>query len=348
LWHGKEILADTHTVGSRHTDLSMLPSAQRSSSVTGGNSNNGLQLKHLQILLRLLQLIHLMADLISDWDCIVDCLEQFNFLYISSTQNNSAVSSAYLPNSPNYNAGGGGNVLTGMLVAAATTATTAASNVLSVSNPYSTGANTSSLKGSFSPMGGANSPFFSSDMSKIIAIIERFRYFTRFLSSEALIKLMTSLVALSMNNVAVHSTMMYGDDGLNGGISGGGGGSAIVSYKEEVFPFDISDIKRQSPVSNKSNNSGNNTKNMNSSAADASRTASTTANNPNTRLSYLQRGLKHGCVNFSLKAVVEISKVNAYRISSIWQMVTSHLRMMAALKVSPNFCPDTTFCVCFG
>jgi hypothetical protein len=43
--------------------------------------------------------------------------------------------------------------------------------------------------------------------------------------------------------------------------------------------------------------------------------------------------VRSGHVSFSLQAVIEISKKNAFRISSIWQMVTSHLRMMASMKV---------------
>jgi hypothetical protein len=48
---------------------------------------------------------------------------------------------------------------------------------------------------------------------------------------------------------------------------------------------------------------------------------------------YLRAGLDKGVVSFSLQAVVEISRLNAFRMSSIWQMVTSHLRMLASLRV---------------
>ena len=44
---------------------------------------------------------------------------------------------------------------------------------------------------------------------------------------------------------------------------------------------------------------------------------------------YLKVGLEKGLVSFSLQAVVEISRLNAFRMSAIWQMVTSHLRMIA-------------------
>lgn len=49
---------------------------------------------------------------------------------------------------------------------------------------------------------------------------------------------------------------------------------------------------------------------------------------------YLRAGLDKGVLSFSLQAVVEISRLNAFRMSSIWQMVTSHLRMLASLKAS--------------
>jgi hypothetical protein len=49
-------------------------------------------------------------------------------------------------------------------------------------------------------------------------------------------------------------------------------------------------------------------------------------------LSYMQHGLAEGSISFSLQSAIEISKYNKHRIASIWQMVTSHLRMAATLK----------------
>lgn len=38
-------------------------------------------------------------------------------------------------------------------------------------------------------------------------------------------------------------------------------------------------------------------------------------------------------LNYSLHAAIEVAKKNAYRMSCVWQMVTSHLRMMSSNKV---------------
>eukprot|EP01038_Epipyxis_sp_PR26KG_P012463 gene12463-16716_t len=48
---------------------------------------------------------------------------------------------------------------------------------------------------------------------------------------------------------------------------------------------------------------------------------------------YLVDGVGNGSISFALQAVIEITKLNSFRISLIWQMITSHLRMIASLKV---------------
>ena len=37
-------------------------------------------------------------------------------------------------------------------------------------------------------------------------------------------------------------------------------------------------------------------------------------------------------MNFSLETVIEVTKLNGFRASCIWQMVTSHLRIIASMK----------------
>ena len=52
-------------------------------------------------------------------------------------------------------------------------------------------------------------------------------------------------------------------------------------------------------------------------------------------LPYLQEGINQGAtINFSLLTVIEVSKLNSFRASCIWQMVTSHLRIIASMKNS--------------
>jgi hypothetical protein len=48
---------------------------------------------------------------------------------------------------------------------------------------------------------------------------------------------------------------------------------------------------------------------------------------------YLLDALSSRALNYSLYAAVEVAKKNAFRISCVWQMVTSHLRMMSSHKV---------------
>jgi hypothetical protein len=284
LWHGKELFTEDTKAANQTRDSFNSPTLRRSATVT---SLNGFQLKHFQIMLKLLQLIHLMSDLISDWDCIVDCLEQFTNFHLQY-------------------------FIKDLLPAANT------------NNNSTTSSNLKSEKTNKEPL------YFGGDIEKIMNIIDRFKHFTRFLSAETLIKLMTSLVALSMNNMAINSTNIDGSPVVNSTPPSNSASSAAVSYglREEVYVFDISDIKGNSKQQQQQHNQP-------SSSLLIPKTQALLQKDPSTvKLNYLQRGMKNGCVNFSLKSVIEISKVNAFRISSIWQMVTSHLRMMASMRVS--------------
>jgi hypothetical protein len=48
---------------------------------------------------------------------------------------------------------------------------------------------------------------------------------------------------------------------------------------------------------------------------------------------YLSSGLQMGYVSYAFKVVITTVKLNIHRLSSIWQMVASHLRFMASMKV---------------
>jgi hypothetical protein len=300
LWHGKELFSDSSIdTGNNKSTRDANPSP--STSIRRSGSISGFHLKHIQIMQKLLQLIHLMADLISDWDCIVDCLEQFTTFHFNYLLKDSTIS---------------------------TTAT--ANNNVNKSDKSS-----------------SQTSFFAGDIEKIMNMIDSFKHFTRYLSAETLIKLMTSLVALSMNNIAVTSTSVE-NLLLNSpptGSSSVGNSSSLYANREEHFTFDITDIKRFSKAIAMTNSTTNSTTGGGISLASSSgsqqylqpipKTSSLLQKEPAAvKLNYLQRGMKNGCVNFSLKSVIEISKVNSFRISSIWQMVTSHLRMMSSMKVS--------------
>lgn len=50
-------------------------------------------------------------------------------------------------------------------------------------------------------------------------------------------------------------------------------------------------------------------------------------------LSYLRQASECGIVGYAFRVVVSTAKANAHRIFSVWQMVSSHFRLMASLKV---------------
>ena len=47
----------------------------------------------------------------------------------------------------------------------------------------------------------------------------------------------------------------------------------------------------------------------------------------------MRGGYLSGIIKFSFHTAVEIAKLNAYRISCVWQMLTTHLKMLASTKV---------------
>lgn len=48
---------------------------------------------------------------------------------------------------------------------------------------------------------------------------------------------------------------------------------------------------------------------------------------------YLQRGMQEKTLTFSFRFAMETAKLNSFRIALIWQMMISHIRMMASMKV---------------
>ena len=129
----------------------------------------------------------------------------------------------------------------------------------------------------------------STEVDKVFVALERFKGYTVFLSDQSLVKLMTSLVALSLNNLAVTAkSLSSGDsiDNLNGRLIDNMPSSVIVKNKPRRAP------------------------------------------------AYMIEGIVAGYVSFSLQTAVEIAKFNMHRISCIWQMVASHLKMVASLKSS--------------
>ena len=161
--------------------------------------------RHVQATVRLSQVIHVLADIISDWDVIVDAFEQIMH---------------YL-----------------------------------------------------TPKALVADDVTSADVDKVSDAINRFRHYTVYLSDDSLIKLMASLVAMSLNNFSIEKP-----------------------GKGEKSKTRVSEMRRlQIP-------------------------------------SYLAEGVASGVVGLSLQAAIEVTKYNAFRVSCVWQMVTSHLRILSTMK----------------
>jgi hypothetical protein len=181
--------------------------------------------RHVQATVRLLQSLHVLADKLSDWDSVVDALEQIVKCLIS----------------PN----------------------------ITVSDEVT-----------------------SADIEKILAAINRFKEYSVHLSDDSLIKLMSSLVAMSLNTLAVtakssSSNGIIDRPDMLRGVGGKDFGTTSPAKKNSVF-----------------------------------------LNVP----TYMMDGMNSGLVSFSLQTAIQVSKANSFRVACIWQMVTSHLRMIASLK----------------
>jgi hypothetical protein len=133
------------------------------------------------------------------------------------------------------------------------------------------------------------------ELEKIIDCIGRFKLYTVHIADGSLVKLMASLVALSLNSLAV---LPSGQSTATNSKAGNGSNTHISSSSlAAVMSMGVSGGK------------GNSTQ-------------------------YLTEGISKGLIGFSMQATIEISKMNSFRVSSIWQMVMSHLRMVASLKSS--------------
>lgn len=123
--------------------------------------------RHLQSLVRLTQVIHVLSDVITDWEVIVDSFEQLVVLLLTAATNGNPTTQ--VPANPTSN------------LPQKTTVTPLPQN------PSSGGCIV--IHEELTPM----------DVERIFECIERFKGYTVFLSDESLMRLMTSLVALSLN-----------------------------------------------------------------------------------------------------------------------------------------------------
>ncbi len=214
-WHSYDTIEEQHRPDRRHSSRGFV------------DAGDVYQWRHVQATARLLQCLHVLADHISDWDSIVDAMEQIVQCLIS-------------------------------------------------------------------PQRAVSDDVTSGEIDKILSAIDRFKEYTVYLSDDALIKLMSSLVAMSLNNLAVTAKSSSS--------------SNLSSYNDR-------------------------TEALRGAVKDLGIASLAQKNNRLMKMPpYMIEGISVGAVSFSLQAAVEVAKINSFRIACIWQMVTSHLRMVASLK----------------
>jgi hypothetical protein len=171
-WHGQEMMMLIHEQTLREREKV----GNASSSLGGSNQSHAasappveplqLRWRHVQALVRLTQVVHVLADVITDWEAIMDSFEQ----------------------------------LVGILLSSAAIAASSSSSGSSLKDgrPIIAHANCchAVVHEELTPI----------EVDRISQCIERFKGFTIFLSDDALVRLMTSLVALSLNALAVSAT----------------------------------------------------------------------------------------------------------------------------------------------
>lgn len=233
--------ASSGSVPSKNTNSDQLNTTNNNNS----SSSTLLSSRHMQVMTRLLHVTHVLADLLTDWDCIVDCLEQFVNLTITFTNNSQNLSSK-----------------------------------------------------------------LGEDVKNLLRSIDNLKFFTLCLSDDSVVRLMTSLVALSMNNNSNINSLTINADGSIQNI--------VNNTNDDIVKdFDISDILKESKLKfilDKDN--------------DQIDSDNLIIKYNNKTTSYLYKYLNNKKLSLSLKFVVEITKINSFRISAYWQMVNSHLKML--------------------
>lgn len=277
-WHGQEMVMLIHEQNLRERENSgsgsgsSVPTSLSSISGCVGVEPLQLRWRHIQALVRLTQVVHVLADVITDWETIMDSFEQLISILLSS--------SAIAANSSASGKDGRPNVMH--------------SNCHAVVHEELT------------PL----------EIDRISQSIERFKGFTVFLSDSALVRLMTSLVALSLNALAVSATSSV-QNSATGNSSSTSSSASSTHAPGAIFSNENSMI---------THHAGGLLQCLSGSQS----TITPTVTSP----TYMVNALADGSLSFSLHLAVEIAKINAFRMACVWQMVTSHLRMMTTHKVS--------------
>jgi hypothetical protein len=264
--------------------------------------------RHVQSLVRLTQIVHILSDVITDWEVIVDSFEQIIVLLLTASASAAAGGSS----SGTSAVGSSGASTTASGISASSTAATSLVSPGIPPNPPQGGLPTVIIHEELTPM----------DIERIFECIERFKGYSVFLSDESLMRLMTSLVALSLNPLAASvassaPALLPASPPNNASV----GMSTPLSKHRHGLSASSPNTPSQSTPSG-----GGGPSQLQSGVLDIPAHA---LDGP----AYLLEALSSRALNYSLYAAVEVAKKNAFRISCVWQMVTSHLRMMSSHKV---------------
>ena len=181
------------------------------------------------------------------------------------------------------------------------------------------------------------------NLEKIFNAIQRFKDYSIFLCDDALAKLTTSLISLSTHVIAI-TTAAQNATAQYPSIAPATSEKAVklpgplqsvsvvakdvvqrIANAQDVVGGAVRQIQQMQPQQS------------NAAPELAGRSTASTSGSVVHYWSnapvYMADQLTSGLVSYSLYSAIEIVKVNSFRLSRVWQMVTSHLRTIASNKV---------------
>lgn len=172
------------------------------------------------------------------------------------------------------------------------------------------------------------------EIDKIFNTIQRFKEYSVFLCDSALIRLTTSLVSLSINAIgnSVNSPVASIRSSNEAEKAWGKSSNSILSSAADVVQriVNVPDVVGGAVRQLQGGGGGQNEGSVNAPLRSSSANSQYWAVVP----PYMLEPLATGMVSYALYAAIDIVKINAFRLSCVWQMVSSHLRMVALHKVN--------------
>lgn len=174
------------------------------------------------------------------------------------------------------------------------------------------------------------------EIDKVFYAIHRFHEYSAFFSEEALIRLTTALVCLSMHTVEASTVSL--DSGRSSSVTSvsdrtsGRLGAPLLSSVSGA----AKDVVHRIVSTPESGSSTRQPQQATVSSGDSSRIlpSSTSSHFWSKAPPYLMDALASGSLSYALYAIIDIVKANTFRLSCVWHMVSSHLRTVAMNKVS--------------